>query len=317
MKYNFYRAFEEKYRGSRENIKKRQEIYLPFILPLHKNSPEGMVFDIGCGRGEWLELMREHDIPAKGVDLDEGMLEAGLSLGLDMVKGDGVAFLRNAEDESAIAITSFHVVEHISFDQLQDLVSEAHRVLKPGGVLILETPNPENIRVASETFYLDPTHTKPIPSGLLSFVTQYYGYSRSKVVRLQELEFLKVQKYVNIAHLLENVSPDYAVVAQKGADKKTVSLIDKPFAQEYGISLAEMVEKFERRINVNLDYAPSTLAKHLHGSNFAEVEEFGTTIFRQYILEQPNSKMKDIIAHTLKHWSARSVKVKQQTNGDQ
>ncbi len=248
MKDNFYRAFEEKYRGSRENIKKRQEIYLPFILPLHKNSPEGMVFDIGCGRGEWLELMREHDIPAKGVDLDEGMLEAGLSLELDMVKGDGVAFLRNAEDESAIAITSFHVVEHISFDQLQDLVSEAHRVLKPGGVLILETPNPENIRVASETFYLDPTHTKPIPSGLLSFVTQYYGYSRSKVVRLQELEFLKVQKYVNIAHLLENVSPDYAVVAQKGADKKTVSLIDKPFAQEYGISLAEMVEKFERRM---------------------------------------------------------------------
>lgn len=81
--------------------------------------------------------------------------------------------------------------------------------------------------------------------------------------------------------------------------------------------LTEWFEKFERRINVKLDYAPSTLAKHLHGSNFAEVEEFGTTIYRQYVLEQPNSKMKDIISHTLKHWAARSVKVQQQTNGDQ
>jgi len=248
LKNNFYRAFEERWRGSRESIKERQNIYLPFIEPLHNHYPDGMVFDIGCGRGEWLELMRDHSIPAKGIDLDEGMLEAGLSLGLDMQKGDGIDFLRNTADESAIAITSFHVVEHISFDQLQDLVSEAHRVLKPGGILILETPNPENIRVACETFYLDPTHTKPIPSGLLSFVTEYYGYKRSKVMRLQELDFLQVQKYANIAHLIENVSPDYAIVAQKKAKKEVLSLVNVPYSREYGISLAQLIEKFERRM---------------------------------------------------------------------
>ena len=94
LKDNFYRAFEEKYRGSRENIKERQKIYLPFILPLHEIYPDDMVLDIGCGRGEWLELMQDNDIPAKGVDLDERMLEAGLSLGLNVEKGDGITFLQ-------------------------------------------------------------------------------------------------------------------------------------------------------------------------------------------------------------------------------
>ena len=119
MKNSFYRAFEERFRGSRERIKKRQSIYLPFIKPLYQHYPDGIVLDIGCGRGEWLELMRDAGIPAKGIDLDEGMLEAGLSLGLNMEKGDGIEFLKNMDDESAIAITSFHVIEHISFEVLQ------------------------------------------------------------------------------------------------------------------------------------------------------------------------------------------------------
>jgi SpoVK/Ycf46/Vps4 family AAA+-type ATPase len=76
--------------------------------------------------------------------------------------------------------------------------------------------------------------------------------------------------------------------------------------------LKEWFEKFERRIDVPLGYAPSTLAKHLYGSNFAEIEEFGTTIFRQYVLNQPDSDMKDIVAYTLRHWSARSATVAQQ-----
>jgi SpoVK/Ycf46/Vps4 family AAA+-type ATPase len=76
--------------------------------------------------------------------------------------------------------------------------------------------------------------------------------------------------------------------------------------------LTEWFEKFERRINIPLGYAPGTLAKRLQGSNFAEVEEFCTTVFRQYVLEQPNSNMKDIVSQTLKSWPARSVTVAQQ-----
>ncbi len=247
-KKQFYRAFEEQYRGSRESIKERQKIHLSFIEPLHQIYPKDIVLDIGCGRGEWLELMRDEGITAKGVDLDEGMIEAGLELGLDIEKEDGIVFLRNAEDESAIAITAFHVVEHISFDELQDLVSEAFRVLKPGGLLILETPNPENIRVSCETFYLDPTHLRPIPSGLLTFMTEYYGYIRTKILRLQESELISAQKFANIGQVIEGASPDYAVIAQKEADPEIIELLDVPFAADYGLSLSNLVEKFERRM---------------------------------------------------------------------
>ena len=81
--------------------------------------------------------------------------------------------------------------------------------------------------------------------------------------------------------------------------------------------LTEWFEKYERRINVSLGYSPSTLAKRLLGASFAEVEEFGITIFRQYVLEQPNADMKGIVSRTLKHWAARSVRVKQQDGGNE
>lgn len=76
--------------------------------------------------------------------------------------------------------------------------------------------------------------------------------------------------------------------------------------------LTEWFEKFERRIKISLGYAPGALAKRLQGSNFAEVEEFGATVFRRYVLEQPNADMKDIVSKTLQSWSARSVTVVQQ-----
>ena len=80
--------------------------------------------------------------------------------------------------------------------------------------------------------------------------------------------------------------------------------------------LTEWFEKFERRIKISLGYAPGTLAKRLLGSNFAEVEEFGTTVFRQYVLEQPNADMKGIVSKTLQHWAARSVTVAQQDGSE-
>ena len=76
--------------------------------------------------------------------------------------------------------------------------------------------------------------------------------------------------------------------------------------------LTEWFEKFERRTGIPLGYAPSTLAKRLQGSNFSEVEEFGATVFRQYVLEQPNATMKDVVSKTLRYWSARTVTVAQQ-----
>jgi len=212
---DFYRAFEDKYRGSREVIKKRLEVYLPFVLPLKEIYPNSVAIDIGCGRGEWLELLGDNNIRAKGVDSDSGMLDGARELGLDITLNDGIEYLSNQESNSAFIISAFHLVEHLSFDNLMKLVKESHRVLVDGGILILETPNPENIKVASETFYLDPTHIKPIPYGLLSFISEYNGYKRNKHLRLQENKDIDNQLFVNVGHIIEGVSPDYSIISQK------------------------------------------------------------------------------------------------------
>ncbi len=245
---NFYRAFEERYRGSQEVIKERLKVYLPFVLPLKNLYEDGLALDIGCGRGEWLSLMQEHGIPAVGIDFDEGMLEACKQQGLNVEQGDGIAYLKSQANESLVVITAFHVVEHISFEQLQELIHEAHRVLKSGGLLILETPNPENIRVASELFYLDPTHMKPIPSMLLSFLPEFHGFERTKVLRLQAQQALATQCQVSVKDVIEGASPDYAVVTQKGAPKQIIKQFDEVFAQEFGLSFDVLTAMFECRL---------------------------------------------------------------------
>ena len=245
---NFYKAFEDKYRGTREVIKERLEVYLQFILPLKEIYPNSVALDIGCGRGEWLELLQENGFEAQGVDSDEGMLNVCHELKLNALQGDGIRYLQEYKDESVTVISAFHVVEHISFEDLQILVQEALRVLKPGGLLILETPNPENIKVASESFYLDPTHLKPLPSALLSFLPEFYGFARNKIIRLQESKDLINQEYINLMQIIEGVSPDYAVVAQKNADLKILKLLDKIFDQDFGLSLHLLSEKFENRL---------------------------------------------------------------------
>ncbi len=245
---DFYRAFEDRHRGSRELIKDRVSVYLPFILPLKKIYSTGLALDIGCGRGEWLELLKENDISAQGIDLDEGMLKACKLLNLDVQQGNGIEYLKKQENESLIAISTFHVVEHISFEDLQALVEESLRVLKPGGLLIMETPNPENIKVATENFYLDPTHINPIPSALLSFVPEFYGYKRSKILRLQEPKGLINQEEINFSDVLGGVSPDYSVVAQKDASDDILKQFNEVFSQEFGLPLTTLTAKFENRL---------------------------------------------------------------------
>ncbi len=244
----FYRAFEDSFRGSRIDIKSRLEVYIPFVLPLKELYPNMETLDIGCGRGEWLELLKEHDIQAQGIDFDEGMLQACRERDLNAIQGDGIAYLKQQKSESTIIISAFHMIEHIPFEELQIFISEALRVLKPGGLLILETPNPENIKVSTENFYLDPTHTRPIPSPLLAFMTTYYGFHRTKVLRLQEKEGISTQTFIRLSQVIEDVSPDYAIVAQKDASPEILAVVDNIFAKEFGLSLSQLEEKFEMRL---------------------------------------------------------------------
>jgi len=246
---DFYRAFEDRYRGSRESIKDRLSLYIPFVSPLVDIYPDAKALDIGCGRGEWLELLEQSGIDAHGVDSDSGMLQACEEIGLSVELGDGIELLSREPDESMIVISAFHVVEHISFGELDRLYKEAFRVLKRGGVLILETPNVENIRVGAEKFYLDPTHSHPIPSMLLSFMAEYHHFGRVKTLGLNHSKTLLQLPSISIWNVIEDVSPDYAIVAQKGASEEILSKLDEPFGREYGVSFQELAQRFEDRIS--------------------------------------------------------------------
>jgi 2-polyprenyl-3-methyl-5-hydroxy-6-metoxy-1,4-benzoquinol methylase len=249
MNDGFYRAFEDHHRGSRDLIKARLAVYLPFIEPLLTPYPAADTIDLGCGRGEWLEILTGVGFKPIGVDLDSGMLAACHALDLIVELDDAIAYLSKLSGNSQTVVSAFHIVEHISFEQLQTLVAQAMRVLKPGGLLIMETPNPENIIVATRNFYLDPTHERPIPPMLLSFVAEYAGFSRVKTLRLQEPKELIKKGDVNLQDVFSGASPDYAVVAQKHASDDILALTDEPFSHDYGLSLENLLSRWNDRFD--------------------------------------------------------------------
>lgn len=246
MDKDFYVAFERRHRGPRDLIKSRLRVYLPFVEPLKRFYEHPTAVDLGCGRGEWLEVLSEVGVDVQGVDIDGGMLDEFRHAGLDVLKGDAVAFLRNVPEASHIVVSGFHLAEHVSFPDLQTLVQEAFRVLRPGGLLILETPNPENIVVGTSGFYLDPTHQRPIPPELLSFVPEYYGFARVKVLRLQEPPVLARGGAPELLDVLKGVSPDYAVIAQKLGDADLLAATDALFQDEYGLTLEALARRYDQ-----------------------------------------------------------------------
>ena len=260
---HFYRALEDRHRGSRELIKSRLCVYLPYVTAaaaLHPDLSALAVLDAGCGRGEWLELLKDHHIPAVGVDTDADMLAACAGLGLTVHHADVLVYLQGCADHSLLALTGFHIAEHLPFPQLQDLFAQAWRVLVPGGLLILETPNPENLAVGTASFYIDPTHQRPLPMQLLSFLAEHQGFAPVKLLRLQEEQRLTQNLPVNLYDVLVNVSPDYAVVAQtRIARAPEISNAVRPpnelagvAAPDSGASLFALASRYEQGLQQQL-----------------------------------------------------------------
>lgn len=251
----FYRAFEDRHRGSRELIKSRLTVYLPFILPLQMFYKTCQGIDLGCGRGEWLELMQENGMDVQGVDLDQGMLDVARERGLKVSQADAIQYLQSLASESQMLVSGFHLAEHLPFELLQSLIQESLRVLKSGGLLILETPNPENIVVGTANFYVDPTHQRPIPSQLLSFMTEYAGFEKVKTLRLQEPPELAGNNALNLLSVLNGVSPDYAIVAQKKGTPEIIAAMALAFEADYGLSLESLANSYDQQIKTKAQQA--------------------------------------------------------------
>ncbi len=179
-----YVSFEEKFRGSRENIKERVKEYLPYIKEVNAGTSDLPVLDIGCGRGEWLELLKDEGLIARGVDKNSIFVSQCSELGLDVTNEDIFVYINKLPDKSLGAVTGFHIIEHLPFVQWIKLLDETVRVLNVGGVAIFETPNPQNVSVGSYSFYMDPTHRKPLPSQMIKFIAEARGLSSVKILEL-------------------------------------------------------------------------------------------------------------------------------------
>lgn len=166
-----YLELERRYRGTEEEIRERISAYLPWL-----SKAPGPVLDVGCGRGESLALLRDHGIPARGIDSSARMVALCRERGLEAEEGDAFAALAALPEGSLGGVVSFHVIEHLPAASLDRLVRLAYRALKPGGVLILETPNPLSMLVAARSFWLDPTHVRPVHPESLKLMYELAGF---------------------------------------------------------------------------------------------------------------------------------------------
>jgi 2-polyprenyl-3-methyl-5-hydroxy-6-metoxy-1,4-benzoquinol methylase len=173
-----YARFSERFRGSEESVRERQRFYVPYFRDCRS------VLDIGCGRGEFLELMRDAGVNARGVDLDPESVALCRSKGLEAEAADVFDLLSREPNGTFDGIFAGQVVEHMKPAEVPALVRLCGSKLRAGGVLALETPNPECLAIFATHFYLDPTHQRPIPPSLLVFYFEEYGFGGIEVHRL-------------------------------------------------------------------------------------------------------------------------------------
>ncbi|QYR52737.1 class I SAM-dependent methyltransferase [Lysobacter soyae] len=198
-----YVDFEKAFRGSSALIRQRLQPYVD-LLKRQGVGAGDLLLDVGCGNGEMLEVLGDAGFEAVGVDTNTAFIDGCKARNLSVVLQDGIEYLEEQEAASVAAISAIHLAEHLDFSKLIELVDESLRVLRPGGVLILETPNPENLLVSSRYFYLDPTHRNPIPPETLQWLLKTRGFGQVETLRLRE-----ARGEMPVAH----VSPD-----QPGAD---------------------------------------------------------------------------------------------------
>jgi O-antigen chain-terminating methyltransferase len=165
-----YVELERLFRGSQSEIRRRLRPYLGY---LENRAP---VLDIGCGRGESLEILRDRGIAGRGVDSSADMVAQCRDKGLEAEQGDLFEVLVATDPGSLGAVISFHVIEHLPADSLGRLVRLAWRALRPGGVLVLETPSPLSVVVAARNFWLDPTHLRPVHPASLKLTFELSGF---------------------------------------------------------------------------------------------------------------------------------------------
>jgi 2-polyprenyl-3-methyl-5-hydroxy-6-metoxy-1,4-benzoquinol methylase len=206
-----YTRFAFRFRGSEVQVRQTEELYRPFFANCRS------VLDIGCGRGEFLQLMREMGVPARGIDLGAESVAMCRDEGLDAEVADLFTYppLQTAGEFDGIFASQ--LVEHLEPARLPEMIRLCAASLRRGGVLAIETPNPECLAIFATYFYLDPTHTRPVPRQLLEFYMEEAGIGSIEVHEISPA----VESIPELAELPESLRKrffgglDYAIVGRK------------------------------------------------------------------------------------------------------
>jgi O-antigen chain-terminating methyltransferase len=219
-----YVGFEEQFRGSQHDIRARLSQYVALF------DGASDVVDIGCGRGEFLELLRSRGVTARGVDLNQQMVAVCRERGLEAEEGDALGYLRRQADQSLGGLIAIQVVEHLQPDYLLALLDEAYRALRPGATMVLETINAASWFAFFQSYVRDITHVRPLHPDTLAYYVRASGFGEVRVQfsapvppthRLRRVEATgEVASTVNanVDRLNELVFADldYAVIAVRG-----------------------------------------------------------------------------------------------------
>jgi 2-polyprenyl-3-methyl-5-hydroxy-6-metoxy-1,4-benzoquinol methylase len=179
-----YAAIEDAFRGNRDTIRARLREHIEAVRDAGTISDSAPLFDIGTGRGDWLAVLRQNGIPARGVDTNSIAVNEARSEELQVEQRDALEALQATAGGSFGAVTAFHVVEHLPIGVLLSLLRASYEALVPGGLLLIETPDPRNITVATWGFRLDPTHRHAIPDPLLAVLVESVGFADVLIQRL-------------------------------------------------------------------------------------------------------------------------------------
>lgn len=171
-----YKAFEDNFRGEEAAIRDNLKWYLPYF------EGKDVIYDIGCGRGEFLELLMGAGLKPVGIDNYPPFIEECLRKGLNVLEADGVKFIADCKANSADAIMLSQVAEHLPKNGLISVVNNGYKALKEGGCLIMETPNPLCLSIYRNAFYTDPTHSRPVHPQYLEFLFKQAGFKEVKIV---------------------------------------------------------------------------------------------------------------------------------------
>lgn len=220
-----YFLFEAYYRGGFEEIKKRKSIFLKYFIERED------VLDIGCGRGEFLSLLKEHGIKARGIDLDDDMIVYCRNEGLDVKKADLFTYLeKEVKDNSLGGIFMGQVIEHLPPQGLLRMLSLTYNKLKKNCYIVMTTPNPLNLLVGAANFYMDLTHVRPLHPETLKFVVESANFKEVDVIFFSPVDENARLKKIPLSQISNDSKNGFEIINENIDKLNRILFVEQDYA---------------------------------------------------------------------------------------